>query len=199
MYSGFDRQRPNQCNILEKITNMKWQGTYSSSVRYDFGDVVTDSVKQSIYMCIADNTLNKPLTSTANWATMVSVADAISSANAPTANANTARDNANTATTATNEAATNANTKATNAQAQADYAKRKATMLSLKVKWLLIVLSVSSIEEHIMHQLPTNPLTLWSTMVLYIKILRNLLELLQQIQLTGCLCCKQQRLSLGIL
>ncbi|GAF07581.1 WD40 repeat domain-containing protein [Paenibacillus pini] len=114
---------PTNTSYWRKLTNMNWLGTYSTSTTYNFGDIVVDSLNQTLYMCILDGTLNKALTTVVNWTTLVSVASAISNANTATTQANTARDNANTATTSANNAATSANTKATFAQTQGDYAK----------------------------------------------------------------------------
>ncbi|QDH19549.1 hypothetical protein [Saccharibacillus brassicae] len=102
---------------------MMWQGIYSSSVTYNFGDVVSDVVNQNTYMCIADGTLNKGLSTNANWALMLSVAAAISNANTAASLADTARDNANTATATANTAAGNADIKAALADAKAAFAQ----------------------------------------------------------------------------
>ncbi|MEK4008324.1 hypothetical protein [Paenibacillus sp. FSL H3-0333] len=96
---------PTNTIYWQKITNMLWKGIYSSSVTYNFGDVVSDSINQNVYMCILDNTLNKPLTTTTNWSLLVSVSSAIASAN-------TATSDANSATSAANSAAINADNKA---------------------------------------------------------------------------------------
>lgn len=141
---------PTNTSYWQKVTNMLWKGVYSSTITYNFGDVVSDDINQNVYTCVLDGTLNKALTTTANWTLLMSVTSAITSANTATNAANnaaitantaatnadnktalaiTATTNANTATTAANTAKSNADTAtaaANTSKANADAATANA-------------------------------------------------------------------------
>lgn len=92
---------PTVATYWKKVTNMVWKGTYSSATTYNFGDTVVDSVNENVYICILDGTLNKVLTTTANWTLLLSVSTVIANATSATTSANNAAIAANNLVTAT--------------------------------------------------------------------------------------------------
>ncbi|WP_339198622.1 hypothetical protein MKY95_10225 [Paenibacillus sp. FSL P4-0176] len=116
-------ETPTNTEFWKKITNTTWQGTYTPVNTYHFGDIVTDTVNENIYMCVADDTLNVDFTNENHWTLMISISTVLSSAKVATEEAIEAIVQTVNATATAIAAATNADEKAGQAEAQASYAE----------------------------------------------------------------------------
>jgi hypothetical protein len=125
---------PTNATYWRKITGFNFKDVYDTTVTYYYGDYIIDVANENLYMCVAETSLNDPLTDGAAWTKLISVADAVANANTSATNADTSAANADTATTnannasdSANTAATSANDAATNANTAADSANTAAT------------------------------------------------------------------------
>lgn len=112
-----------------KITNMVWKGVFSSTLVYQFGDVVTDDKNEKIFMCVSDHVSEPNLSDSPNWVLLISVAEAISNVSIATNQAVTASANATQSASSANDAAGNATAQANYAKEQGNYAYKQASQI----------------------------------------------------------------------
>jgi hypothetical protein len=127
---------PTNTAYWSKLGSVSFKGTYSNSANYMTGDIVNDSLNQTLYACLADNTINIPLTNTTYWKVMIDISSIVnaftaaentrvSNENIRISNENTRIAQENQRQTDTYNAIAQANTARDNANAQANYAKSK--------------------------------------------------------------------------
>jgi hypothetical protein len=72
---------PTDTVYWKRISANNWKGTYSTTITYQFGDSVVDSINQNVYASIADGNLNQTLIDTSKWQLLVSISQVITVAN----------------------------------------------------------------------------------------------------------------------